>query len=154
LLRACGWLKWIWTASSSKLVTRAWCVPKRCIWRWVLAGEKGLLGQWIAQTEGANFWLQVVTELKNRGVAYIFVACVDGLKGFRWAIEAEYPQTAVQLFLVYMVRNSLNYASWKMRQMVAADLKTLYSAATADEAVLRLKEFEEKWGEGFPTIVK
>ena len=84
----------------------------------------------------------------------IFIACVDGLKGFPEAIRAVYPQTAVQLLLVHMVRHSLNYARWKMRQVVAADLKTLCSAATADEAVLRLKEFEEKWGEDFPTIVK
>jgi putative transposase len=77
-------------------------------------------------------------------VADIFIACVNGLKGFRWAIEAVYPQTAVQLLLVHMVRHSLNYASWKMRQVVAADLKTLYSAATSDETVLRLQKFEEK----------
>jgi putative transposase len=76
------------------------------------------------------------------------------LKGFPEAIEAVYPQTAVQLCLVHMVRHSLNYVSWKMRKVVAADLKTIYSSATADEAVLRLQEFEEKWGEGFPTIVK
>lgn len=111
-----------------------------------MAGEKEILGLWIAQTEGAKFWLQVVTELKNRGVADIFIACVDGLKGFPEAIEAVYPQTAVQLCLVHMVRHSLNYVSWKMRKVVAADLKTIYSSATADEAVLRLQEFEEKWG--------
>ena len=87
-------------------------------------------------------------------MADIFIACVNGLKGFRWAIEAVYPQTAVQLLLVHMVRHSLNYASWKMRQVVAADLKTLYSAATADETVLRLQKFEEKWGADYPTIVK
>jgi putative transposase len=119
-----------------------------------MAGEKEILGLWIAQTEGAKFWLQVVTELKNRGVADIFIACVDGLKGFPEAIEAVYPQTAVQLCLVHMVRHSLNYVSWKMRKVVAADLKAIYSAATADEAVLRLQEFEEKWGADYPTIVK
>jgi putative transposase len=119
-----------------------------------MAGEKEILGLWIAQTEGAKFWLQVVTELKNRGVADIFIACVDGLKGFPEAIEAVYPQTAVQLCLVHMVRHSLNYVSWKMRKVVAADLKTIYSSATADEAVLRLQELEEKWGADYPTIVK
>ena len=119
-----------------------------------MAGEKELLGLWIAQTEGAKFWLQVVTELKNRGVADIFIACVDGLKGFPEAIEAVYPQTAVQLCVVHMVRNSLNYVSWKMRKVVAADLKTIYSAASADEAVLRLQEFEDQWGQDYPTIVK
>ena len=119
-----------------------------------MAGEKEILGLWIAQTEGAKFWLQVVTELKNRGVADIFIACVDGLKGFPEAIEAVYPQTAVQLCLVHMVRHSLNYVSWKMRKVVAADLKTVYSAATADEAALRLAEFEDQWGQDYPTIVK
>jgi putative transposase len=81
-----------------------------------MAGEKEILGLWIAQTEGAKFWLQVVTELKNRGVADIFIACVDGLKGFPEAIEVVYPQTAVQLCVVHMVRHSLNYVSWKMRK--------------------------------------
>jgi len=102
----------------------------------------------------AKFWLQVVTELKNRGVTDIFIACVDGLKGFPEAIGALYPQTAVQQCLVHMVRHSLNYVSWKMRKVVAADLKTIYSAATADEAVLRLQEFEEKCGADYPTVVK
>jgi putative transposase len=119
-----------------------------------MSGEKELLGLWIAQTEGAKFWLQVVTELKNRGVQDIFIACVDGLKGFPEAIEAVYPQTAVQLCLVHMVRHSLNYVSWKRRQAVATDLKTIYAAATVDEAEIRLQEFDEKWGTDYPTIVK
>ena len=119
-----------------------------------MAGEKEILGLWIAQTEGAKFWLQVVTELKNRGVADIFIACVDGLKGFPEAIEVVYPQTAVQLCVVHMVRHSLNYVGWKMRKAVAADLKTVYSAATADEALLRLEEFADQWGQDYPTIVK
>ena len=119
-----------------------------------MAGEKEILGLWIAQTEGAKFWLQVVTELKNRGVADIFIACVDGLKGFPEAIEAVYPQTAVQLCVVHMVRHSLNYMSWKMRKVVAADLKTIYSASTADDALVRLEEFADQWGQDYPTIVK
>jgi putative transposase len=119
-----------------------------------MAGEKEILGLWIAQAEGAKFWLQVVTELKNRGVADIFIACVDGLKGFPEAIEVVYPQTAVQLCVVHMVRHSLNYVGWKMRKAVAADLKTVYSAATADEALLRLEEFADQWGQDYPTIVK
>lgn len=110
-----------------------------------LAGEKEVLGLWIAQTEGAKFWLQVVTELKNRGVQDIFIACVDGLKGFPEAIEAVYPLAAVQLCIVHMVRHSLNYVSWKLRAEVAADLKRIYTAATADEAEQRLAEFEAKW---------
>lgn len=119
-----------------------------------LAGEKEILGLWIAQTEGAKFWLQVVTELKNRGVQDIFVACVDGLKGFPEAIEAVYPQTAVQLCIVHMVRHSLNYVGWKRRKTIAGDLRSIYTAATADEALRRLQEFEDKWGAEYPTIVK
>lgn len=110
-----------------------------------LAGEKELLGIWIAQTEGAKFWLQVVTELKNRGVQDIFIACVDGLKGFPEAIETVYPKTDVQLCIVHLVRHSLNYVSWKLRKQVAEDLKAIYTAATAEEAEVRLTEFEQAW---------
>ena len=119
-----------------------------------LSGEKELLGIWIAQTEGAKFWLQVVTELKNRGVQDIFIACVDGLKGFPEAIEAVFPKTAVQLCIVHLVRYSLNYVSWKLRKAVAADLRTIYSAATVEEAEAKLAEFEEKWGKDYPSIVQ
>lgn len=108
-------------------------------------GDKEVLGLWLAQTEGAKFWLQVVTELKNRGVQDIFIACVDGLKGFPEAIEAVFPQTAVQLCVVHMVRHSLNYVTWKRRPEVAADLKRIYTASTIDEAEQRLGEFEAKW---------
>jgi len=117
-----------------------------------LSGEKELLGLWIAQTEGAKFWLQVVTELKNRGVADIFIACVDGLKGFPEAIEAVFPKTAVQLCIVHLVRYSLNYVSWKLRKDVAADLRAIYTAATVEEAERQLDAFEDKWGEAFPSI--
>lgn len=119
-----------------------------------MTGEKEILGLWIAQTEGAKFWLQVVTELKNRGVQDIFIACVDGLKGFPEAIEVVYPKAAVQLCIVHMVRNSLNYVSWKLRKVVAADLRSIYTAATENEAQMRLQEFEDKWGVDYPTIVK
>ncbi len=119
-----------------------------------LAGEKELLGIWIAQTEGAKFWLQVVTELKNRGVADIFIACVDGLKGFPEAIEAVYPKTAVQLCIVHMVRHSLNYVSWKLREQVAADLKRIYQSATVEDAEAKLGEFEEKWSATHPPIAQ
>ena len=119
-----------------------------------LAGEKELLGIWIAQTEGAKFWLQVVTELKNRGVADTFIACVDGLKGFPEAIESVFPKTAVQLCIVHMVRYSLNYVSWKLRKEVAADLRAIYTAATSDEACRQLDAFEVKWGEAYPSIVQ
>jgi putative transposase len=117
-------------------------------------GYKEVLGLWIAQTEGAKFWLQVVTELKNRGVQDIFIACVDGLKGFPEAIETVFPQTEVQLCIVHLVRHSLNYVGWKQRQQVAADLRLIYTAATAEQAELRLNEFGAKWDEKFPMISK
>lgn len=119
-----------------------------------LAGEKELLGLWIAQTEGAKFWLQVVTELKNRGVQDIFIACVDGLKGFPEAIEAVYPKAAVQLCIVHLVRYSLNFVGWQQRKAVAEDLKRIYQAATAEEAEQRLAEFEAKRGQAYPSISK
>ena len=117
-----------------------------------MAGEKEVLGLWLSQTEGAKFWLQVVTELRNRGVQDIFIACVDGLKGFPEAIEAVFPQTTVQLCIVHMVRHSLNYVSWKRRPEVAADLKQIYQSATAEEAELRLGEFEAKWDDEYLPI--
>lgn len=117
-----------------------------------MAGEKEILGLWIAQTEGAKIWLQVVNELRNRGVQDIFVACVDGLKGFPEAIEAVFPKTAVQLCIVHMVRHSLNFVSWKRRKEVATDLKRIYQATTADEAELRLGEFEDRWDDDYLPI--
>lgn len=119
-----------------------------------LNGDKELLGLWVAQTEGAKFWLQVTTELKNRGVQDIFIACVDGLKGFPEAIEAVFPKTAVQLCIVHMVRYSLNFVSWKLRKAVAADLRTIYMAATIEEAEMRLVEFAAKWSAGYPAVVQ
>jgi putative transposase len=119
-----------------------------------LNGDKELLGLWVAQTEGAKFWLQVTTELKNRGVQDIFIACVDGLKGFPEALEAVFPKTAVQLCIVHMVRYSLNFVSWKLRKAVAADLRTIYTAATIEEAEMRLVEFAAKWSAGYPAIVQ
>lgn len=117
-----------------------------------MTGEKEVLGLWLAQTEGAKFWLQVVTELRNRGVQDIFIACVDGLKGFPEAIEAVFPHTTVQLCIVHMVRHSLNYVSWKRRPEIAADLKRIYQSATAEEAELRLGEFEAKWDDEYLPI--
>lgn len=117
-------------------------------------GMKEVLGLWIAQTEGAKFWLQVVTELKNRGLEDILIACVDGLKGFPEAIETVYPKTEVQMCIVHMVRNSLNFVGWKQRKEVAADLKTIYTAATEQEAETRLAEFAAKWDDKFPMISK
>lgn len=119
-----------------------------------MQGEKEVLGLWVSQTEGAKFWLGVVTELKNRGIQDIFIACVDGLKGFPEAIEAVYPQATVQLCIVHRVRNSLNYVSWNKRGLVATDLKRVYSASTADEAEQYLTEFEVKWNDAYPPIAK
>lgn len=115
-------------------------------------GIKEVLGMWVAENEGAKFWLQVVTELKNRGVEDIFIACVDGLKGFPEAIEAVFPRTQVQLCLVHMVRHSLKYVSWKQRKEVATDLKTIYQATTAEEAEMNLAAFEAKWDKSHPSI--
>jgi putative transposase len=117
-----------------------------------LDGTKEVLGLWISENEGAKFWLSVVTELKNRGVQDIFLACVDGLKGFPEAIEAVFPKTRVQLCIVHLVRHSLNYVSWKQRAEMAADLKTVYGAATAEEAAKRLDAFAEKWDATHPTV--
>jgi putative transposase len=119
-----------------------------------MEGLKEVLGLWIAQTEGAKFWLQVVTELKNRGVRDIFIACVDGLKGFPEAIESIFPQTVVQLCIVHLVRHSLNYVNWKQRKEVARDLKTIYTSATDTEAEQRLAEFSAKWDVKYPMIAK
>lgn len=119
-----------------------------------LSGEKEVLGLWIAQSEGAKFWLQVITELKNRGIQDIFITCVDGLKGFPEAIESVYPKTTVQLCIVHLVRYSLNYVTWKLRDRVAADLKSIYQSATAEDAANNLDKFEEKWGSSYPPIVQ
>lgn len=117
-----------------------------------MAGEKEVLGPWLAQTEGARFWLQGVTERRNRGVQDLFIACVDGLKGFPGAIEAVFPKAAVPLCVVHRVRHSLNHVSWKRRPEVAADLKCLYPSATAEEAAQRPGEFEAKWDEEYLLI--
>jgi len=117
-------------------------------------GVKEVLGMWTAETEGAKFWLQVVTELKNRGVKDIFIACVDGLKGFPEAIEAVFPKTQVQLCIVHMVRHSLNYVSWKQRKEVAEDLKAIYQAPTLELAETNLNAFAAKWDATHPTIAK
>jgi putative transposase len=117
-----------------------------------LSGIKEVLGLWVAQTEGAKLWLQIVTELRNRGVADVLIACVDGLKGFPEAIETVFPQAQVQLCIVHLVRNSLNYVGWKQRKQVAADLKLIYRAATREDAERELAEFASKWDSQFPTI--
>ncbi len=117
-----------------------------------LEGHKELLGMWISETEGAKFWLSVLTELQNRGVKDILIACVDGLKGFPDAINAVYPHTKIQLCIVHMVRNSLKYVTWKEYRAVTADLKLIYQASTEEEALLALERFSEKWDEKYPQI--
>ena len=119
-----------------------------------LEGHKELLGLWLSDTEGAKFWLSVLTELRNRGVEDILIACVDGLKGFPEAIGSEYPQTQVQLCIVHMVRNSLRFVPWKDYKAVTADLKTIYQAKTEDQALQQLDSFEKTWGEKYPQIIK
>ena len=115
-------------------------------------GQKDALGLWVSPNEGAKFWLGVVTELKNRGVSDLFIACVDGLKGLPEAIEAVFPATQVQQCVVHQVRQSLNFVSWKERKAVAADLKAIYTAATREQGEMRLEEFAAKWDGRYPTI--
>jgi len=117
-------------------------------------GLKEVLGMWIAKTEGAKFWLGVLTELKNRGLKDIFIASVDGLKGFPDAIETVYLDTQVQLCIVHMVRNSLKYVSWKQRKEMAKDLKAIYRASTVEEARTNLEVFAQKWDKTHPTVSK
>jgi putative transposase len=115
-------------------------------------GTREVLGLWTANTEGAKFWLTVLTELRNRGVLDILIVCIDGLKGFPEAIEAVYPQAEVQLCIVHLVRNSLNYVGWRERKAVATDLKQIYGAPTAEAAAEELRRFSEKWGKPYATI--
>jgi putative transposase len=117
-----------------------------------MEGRKEVLGFWIEKTEGSKFWLQVVTELKNRGVRDIFIACVDGLKGFPEAIRAVYPKTEVQLCIVHMIRNSLKYVSFKDRKKIASDLKEIYRAATVEMAEKALETFSDAWDSKYPSI--
>jgi len=117
-----------------------------------MQGHKELLGMWLGHNEGAKFWLSVFTELQNRGLKDIFIACVDGLTGLPEAIEALYPHTRVQLCMVHLVRNSLKYVSYKHRKEVAADLKLIYSAATESEAQVYLELFAEKWDRQYGSI--
>ena len=117
-----------------------------------ITGQKEAIGLWISQHEGAKFWLQVLTEIKNRGVQDIHIACVDGLKGFPEAIATVFPKTTVQLCVVHMVRNSLDFVSWKARKEVALDLRPIYMATTIEAAAQALSDFEGKWDAEYPTI--
>src|ERR1700761_189180 len=115
-------------------------------------GTKDILGLWIETSEGAKFWLKVMNELKARGVEDILIAVVDGLKGFPEAIEAVFPQAAVQTCIVHLIRNSLNFASWKDRKPIMPDLKAIYRAENAEAALDRLAEFEARWGAKYPAV--
>ncbi len=117
-----------------------------------MEGHKELLGMWLSESEGAKFWLGVLTELQNRGVKDILIACVDGLKGFPDAINSVYPNTQIQLCIVHMVRNSVKYVPWKDYKPVTADLKKIYQASTEEEALLALDDFSEKWADQYPQI--
>ena len=117
-----------------------------------MEGHKELLGMWLSENEGAKFWLNVLTELQNRGVKDILIACVDGLKGFPDAINTAFPETQIQLCIVHMVRNSVKYVPWKDYKPVTADLKRIYQATTEEQALPALTEFSEKWDDKYPQI--
>ncbi|RNM17707.1 IS256 family transposase [Dickeya undicola] len=117
-------------------------------------GRKELLGMWLAENEGAKFWLNVLTELKNRGLQDILIACVDGLKGFPDAINSVYPQTHIQLCIIHMVRNSLKYVSWKDYKDITSGLKAVYRAPTEEAALMALEAFAGVWDEKYPQISK
>ena len=117
-----------------------------------LEGERDVLGLWFQRTEGAKFWMHVLTDLKQRGVCDVLFFCVDGLTGFPEAIEATFPHSTVQTCLVHQVRASLKYVSYKDRKHVAADLRRIYTAANVDHAADELQAFAEKWDARYPTI--
>jgi transposase-like protein len=117
-----------------------------------MEGHKELLGMWLSENEGAKFWLNVLTELQNRGVNDILIACVDGLKGFPDAIQTVFPQAQIQLCIVHMVRNSLRYVSWKDYKAVTTDLKHIYRPVTEEEALQSLAAFSERWDDQYPQI--
>ena len=115
-------------------------------------GEREVLGMWFQANEGAKFWMQVLTDLKQRGVQDILIACVDGLKGFPEAIEATFPLTTVQTCIVHLIRHSLKYVPRKQYEQVTKDLRPIYTAIDADGALVALEAFEEKWGKQLPVI--
>ncbi len=119
-----------------------------------MQGKKDVLGLWIGESEGAKFWMGIMTELKNRGVGDILIACIDGLKGLPEAINAVYPQTHIQLCIVHMIRNSTKYVSYKERKIICADLKQIYSAVSEKQGLDALDDFAEKWDGKYPMISK
>ena len=119
-----------------------------------MQGKKDVLGLWIGESEGAKFWMGIMTELKNRGVEDILIACIDGLKGLPDAINAVYPQTHIQLCIVHMIRNSTKFVSYKERKILCADLKVIYTAVTEKQGLDALDEFAIKWDGKYPMISK
>jgi transposase-like protein len=120
-----------------------------------LDGHRDVLGHWVGEgAEGANFWLSVVTDLQNRGVEDIFIACIDGLTGFKDAIQAVFPQTHIQSCIIHQIRNSLRYVTWKDRKAFMADLKTVYRAANREQAEANLARLGEVWGKQYAIAVK
>jgi putative transposase len=117
-------------------------------------GDRDVLGMWFQESEGAKFWMQVLAELKQRGVRDILICCVDGLNGFPEAIEAVFPETVVQTCIVHLIRHSLKYVPRREREQVARDLKPIYTALDADAAQVELERFDEKWGKRFPVITQ
>ena len=120
-----------------------------------LDGQRDVLGHWVGDGgEGANFWLSVVTDLQSRGVTDIFIACIDGLTGFKDAIQAVFPRTQIQRCIIHQVRQSLTYVSWKDRKAFVADLRTIYQAPTREAAETRLLELSERWSASYPMAVR
>lgn len=119
-----------------------------------LEGKKEILGIWIGENETSKYWLTLLNELKNRGVEDVLIFAIDGLNGFNQAIEAVYPKAEIQRCIVHQIRSSLRYVSWKDRKAVAADLKTVYTAATEEDAQSALLEFDELWGKKYPHITQ
>ena len=132
-------------------------IVNRCVYN-VLGvnteGRKDLLGMYVSESEGANFWLSILTNLQQRGVSDILIACIDNLKGFAEAIASIYPQTEVQTCVVHQIRNSIKYVASKDQKQFMADLKPVYQAVTKEEAEQQLMELEEKWGKKYPVVIE
>jgi putative transposase len=119
-----------------------------------IQGKKEVLGLWIGENEGAKFWMSIISELNNRGLKDILIACIDGLKGFPEAIQAVFTDTRIQLCIVHMIRNSTKFVSYKDRKEICNDLKMIYTASTEQEGIDRLEKFGEKWNKKYPMIYK
>lgn len=140
-----------------KVMDEKGCAVSRAIYNVIgidKDGHKDLLGMYIAHSEGANFWLSVLTDLQNRGVEDILICCIDGLKGFPDAIRSVYPDSVIQLCVIHQIRNSVKYVGSKCQKEFMKDLKLVYGAATKEQAQLQLDKLDEKWGEDYPIVIK